>query len=986
MTIGTHRVWYAAPAVVDVTDLSCDVTDATIHHGRDDPTGQPEASTCTLNLPGAVPDGMDVGSRIIVETQAPDATWSRRFTGTVTDLNATWDTGANPVTGEPDTVPSTTVTAAGPLADLGRRVIGAAPWPQELDGARVSRVLGVAAGALGSWSYNGTSPDGWTDNFFGTQQAILSAAPDGLRMEWVPGAASASGFAWRSTAGVEAGKRYTCSIEVLVPVGQPPVRLSNPFVADGPFIVPSPEWQTITLTYTAPDTAPRAMGPQAVIDAARPAGTYCYCRSWRLYAADANPLSLGVIDPGTVAILPRDVDAQRALDLAQSVADDGAGILWETRDGALSYADADHRKSTPRSLAVESCDVLLAPVYSRTVAGLINDVSIGYGVASEGSEQARYAQRNDKSIARYGLFSLSAATQLASATDAAERASVLVGRSATPAWNVSNLPLDLRLLDDATTQVLLGLDMHDLAGLLDLPSGAPDESSLWVEGWTEHLAHDVHEMVLAVSAYCRTSPPPEWDEAKATETWDTIGGRFLSATNLVTNPSAELASGTVVVRTNANPNPTVNPALSPSWQGFGGGGGTITLTRMTGQTGWSFGVATSARTTWTVSPSGIGGGIGFGTVNVDLLVTPGRYYGAFMQVRASRAQRMVAEIQWWNGAAYLSSSYATPVILAANTVTNIAVDAGLAPANATNARVLFLVTAGTGAVVWAPGDWVEATNGHFEETDQHLQPGGGPTAEYNAIHGTFSGGFSAGTYGPDYTYAYTGAVGASASVQQAPAPVGFATGANCVVGVSTDRAHSRTKSLRVMWFSAGATGAASVFPMVGASVLVIGKTYTASAWVFVPTGSPLVRIDVNNGGVFPVGTDTGATKDAWVRLTVTFVAAVTSPNVRAAVLMANSTRGDDGCYVDDVQVEEGSFPTDYFDGATADTLTDDYDWTGTADASTSVHYVRLASGGPTWDDAVCLGPIPSAGRWSDVPAALRWDQIPVATTWDTWAG
>jgi hypothetical protein len=40
----------------------------------------------------------------------------------------------------------------------------------------------------------------------------------------------------------------------------------------------------------------------------------------------------------------------------------------------------------------------------------------------------------------------------------------------------------------------------------------------------------------------------------------------------------------------------------------------------------------------------------------------------------------------------------------------------------------------------------------------------------------------------------------------------------------------------------------------------------------------------------------------------------------------------------------------------------------------------------TWDDATCLGPQPSLGRWADVPASLRWDQVPAATTWDTWTG
>jgi hypothetical protein len=38
----------------------------------------------------------------------------------------------------------------------------------------------------------------------------------------------------------------------------------------------------------------------------------------------------------------------------------------------------------------------------------------------------------------------------------------------------------------------------------------------------------------------------------------------------------------------------------------------------------------------------------------------------------------------------------------------------------------------------------------------------------------------------------------------------------------------------------------------------------------------------------------------------------------------------------------------------------------------------------TWDDATCLGPPVSHGRWDDVPASTRWDLLPPAMTWDTW--
>jgi len=40
-------------------------------------------------------------------------------------------------------------------------------------------------------------------------------------------------------------------------------------------------------------------------------------------------------------------------------------------------------------------------------------------------------------------------------------------------------------------------------------------------------------------------------------------------------------------------------------------------------------------------------------------------------------------------------------------------------------------------------------------------------------------------------------------------------------------------------------------------------------------------------------------------------------------------------------------------------------------------------GAMTWDDATCLGPLPSFGRWDDVPASVRWNTVtPPNMTWD----
>lgn len=45
-----------------------------------------------------------------------------------------------------------------------------------------------------------------------------------------------------------------------------------------------------------------------------------------------------------------------------------------------------------------------------------------------------------------------------------------------------------------------------------------------MEGWSERLGFGVHELELTVSDFCRTAPPPRWDDVPPETTWDTVTG------------------------------------------------------------------------------------------------------------------------------------------------------------------------------------------------------------------------------------------------------------------------------------------------------------------------------------------------------------------------------------------------------------------------------------------------------------------------------
>ena len=119
-------------------------------------------------------------------------------------------------------------------------------------------------------------------------------------------------------------------------------------------------------------------------------------------------------------------------------------------------------------------------------------------------------------------------------------AGLLIARNAYPVWIMPELPIDVVALDADATTALLTLDVGDLVDLTGLPKlteSAPTTAALWVEGWTERLAWGVHEIALVVSGYCRTVPPPTWDDPPPDLTWDDLAAPVYGVGGLTPAPA-----------------------------------------------------------------------------------------------------------------------------------------------------------------------------------------------------------------------------------------------------------------------------------------------------------------------------------------------------------------------------------------------------------------------------------------------------------------
>ena len=120
--------------------IECQVLSAAIHHGRDDATTQPSASTAVLELVDALPPEAVIGALVRVRAQlGPRPTINLvRFTGEITDVRIGWDPLEGRLLARPQLI------CTGELGRLGRRMVGSTPWPAERDGHRVQRILAAA--------------------------------------------------------------------------------------------------------------------------------------------------------------------------------------------------------------------------------------------------------------------------------------------------------------------------------------------------------------------------------------------------------------------------------------------------------------------------------------------------------------------------------------------------------------------------------------------------------------------------------------------------------------------------------------------------------------------------------------------------------------------------------------------------------------------------------------------------------------------------
>ena len=258
------------------------------------------------------------------------------------------------------------------------------------------------------------------------------------------------------------------------------------------------------------------------VPAASTWATYSATETW----ATAGNLGLGEIDqPGLYTMENRAADVDTIYNIASIIANSAFGYLYETNNGDIGYADADHRQNyllTNGYVDLDARHALSQGLSTITRSGDIrNDVYINYGNNFGSQETATSAS----SIAIYGYKAESIQSVLHSAVDAQAVADRYIAQRAFPqaAFQSITFPITNPEIDNSDRDNLLGVFMGQPLNIQNLPTQiSSGEFEGYVEGWSWSTRFNELFLTINLSPVAYSQVAMRWNTTPITEAWNTL--------------------------------------------------------------------------------------------------------------------------------------------------------------------------------------------------------------------------------------------------------------------------------------------------------------------------------------------------------------------------------------------------------------------------------------------------------------------------------
>ena len=250
--------------------------------------------------------------------------------------------------------------------------------------------------------------------------------------------------------------------------------------------------------------------------------TYDPTTQWQ----DAENTGLGEIDtPGNYELAQRASNRAVVYDVVAALATSGAGYLYESASGLISYGDSTHRTTylgTYGYTDLTANQALGQGITIKTRAGDVrNDLTIKFGTNSA----SEVSDTDETSIGLYGDLAQIITTTIKHSADATDQAAFYLALRAypQPIFDSITYALTNPELDNADRDALINIFMGQPIALNDLP---PNMSSGvfqgFVEGWTFRASFNQLAITLLMSPLAYSLQAMRWNDVPIVEQWNTV--------------------------------------------------------------------------------------------------------------------------------------------------------------------------------------------------------------------------------------------------------------------------------------------------------------------------------------------------------------------------------------------------------------------------------------------------------------------------------
>ncbi len=258
------------------------------------------------------------------------------------------------------------------------------------------------------------------------------------------------------------------------------------------------------------------------VPAASTWATYNATETW----ANAVNLGLGDIDqPGLYTMTAQSTTVDTIYNIVSDIANSAFGYVFESNNGNIGYADADHRRDyliTNGYVELDARHALGAGLSTiMRSADVRNDIYINYG----NNFNSQVTATDANSIALYGYKAETINSRVQGAVDAQAIADRYIEQRAypQPAFQSITFPITNPEIDNADRDDLLGVFMGMPVDIRNLPSQISGGTFQgYVEGWSWSTRFNELFLTINVSPVAFSQVAMRWNTMPITEAWNTL--------------------------------------------------------------------------------------------------------------------------------------------------------------------------------------------------------------------------------------------------------------------------------------------------------------------------------------------------------------------------------------------------------------------------------------------------------------------------------